>query len=389
MINRIKKIKIHINIKTFPSILKNLFLAVFGLLKSIFRLLASMPGVFSYIFSNIKSFFLIRSFWGRTNFYTRYFQAVIIFLTVSLFLTGVFTKLSAVGDTNFTKDTFASITNGNIDVVQQGVGIQTVVANSGLNFKYSQYVTQSTDNLDSIAKAFGVSKDTIKWANQSVINYFTETFNTGVTLFIPEINGVLYEVQAGDTVDSVVAKAHGDKFQVIEINQLVAPTFTLAPGARILIPNGSLDAPPPPATYYYYTGPAVDVTVLAGISFINPMGSCGGYIISQPFWAGHNGVDLAGPYGCPIVAAADGVVDYVGWSNYGEGNMVRIYHGNGVYTSYYHGSGYGNISLGQHVSAGEIILYEGMTGKATGPHCHFGLRLGAYNFIDPRPYVPY
>ncbi|MEO6728592.1 MAG: M23 family metallopeptidase [Candidatus Dojkabacteria bacterium] len=392
MINKVKNIKITINIKAFPVIVKKTFLAAFRLLKVFLRLIGSIPSRLSLIFSNIKAFFLVRSFWGRTNFYTRYFQAIIIFLTIALFLTGVFTKLTAVGDTNLSVDTFASISNGNIDVAQQGVGIQTIVANSGLNFKYTQYITQTTDNLESIANAFEVSKDTIKWANQSVINYFSETFSSGATLFIPEINGVLYEVQAGDNVDSVVAKAHGDKFQVIEINQLVAPAFTLSPGARILIPNGQLDAPPPPAPptpIYYYTGPPVDVSALGGISFINPMGSCGGYIISQPFWAGHNGVDLAGSYGCPIVAAADGVVDYVGWSNYGEGNMVRIYHGNGVYTSYYHGSGYGNISAGQHVGAGEVILYVGTTGYATGPHLHFGLRLGANNFIDPRPYVPY
>ncbi len=308
---------------------------------------------------------------------------------MTLFLTGIFTKLTAVANGDITPDVFSSISNGNIDVAEQGAGTQTLTSSPGRNFNVTQYVTTSADNLDGIASKFGVSKDTIKWANQSLINYFTETFDTGVTLFIPEINGVLYEVQAGDTVDSVVAKGHGDKFQVIEINQLQAPDFTLSPGTRILIPNGKLDAPPPPTPVYYYTGPPVDVSVLAGISFINPMGSCPGYIISQPYWAGHNGVDLAGPYGCPLVAAADGVVDYVGWSNYGEGNMVRIYHGNGVYTSYYHGSGYGNISKGQHVSAGEVILYEGATGNATGPHLHFGLRLGAYNFIDPRPYVPY
>lgn len=389
LIKRLKNVRVQINLKTIPLLLKNIFLGVFKLLKAVFSLIFSIPSRFSYIFSNIKSFLLVRSFWGRTNFYSRSFQASIILLTLTLFLTGVFTKLTAVGNANLTQDTFASIGNGNIDVLEQGAGTQTLASSPGLNVEYTQYVTKDSDNLESIAGAFGVSKDTIKWANQSVINYFTESFTSGSTLFIPKINGVLYEVQSGDNVDSVVAKAHGDKFQVIEINQLVAPSFTLSPGTRILIPNGKLDAPPPPATYYYYSGPAVDVSVLAGISFVNPMGLCPGYIISQPYWAGHNGVDLAGSYGCPEVAAADGVVDYVGWSNYGEGNMVRIYHGNGVYTSYYHGSAYGNISLGQHVSAGEIILYVGTTGLATGPHLHFGLRLGAYNFIDPRPYVPY
>jgi len=340
-----------------------------------------------------QSQIIARSHWGRSTLYKKLIHSAIVGITVVVFATGLNARVSLSADSKITYE--GVIEYQNVDTLQQGAFVETQITVSGsLNFSVNEYVVQPGDSVQAIADMFAVSKDTIKWANPK-IDYYSEGLDAGDKLVIPEIDGVLYQVQEGDTVDSVLTKTSGDRFQVIEVNQLLAPEFKLTPTSLILIPGGKLDIPPKPvpvqqsATYYYYTGPAVDVSVLAGISFINPMGACGGYSISRGYLPWHNGVDLSGAHGCPILAVASGVIDYIGWSNWGEGNMVRIYHGNGVYTSYYHGSGFGAFSVGQSVNQGDVIMYEGSTGNSTGPHLHFGLRLGGYDFIDPSPYVPY
>ncbi|WP_454885948.1 M23 family metallopeptidase [Sphingomonas oryzagri] len=94
----------------------------------------------------------------------------------------------------------------------------------------------------------------------------------------------------------------------------------------------------------------------------------------------HQGVDLAAPYGTPIVAAADGVVRFAGWHG-GHGNFVQIAHDGEL------GTGYGHMSRiivrpGETVQQGELIGYVGSTGLSTGPHCHFEVYRGGTP-IDP------
>ncbi|MBQ7839408.1 MAG: peptidoglycan DD-metalloendopeptidase family protein [Lachnospiraceae bacterium] len=98
----------------------------------------------------------------------------------------------------------------------------------------------------------------------------------------------------------------------------------------------------------------------------------------------HNGVDFAASTGTPILAAYDGKV--VGASyNSSMGNYVMIDHGDGLYTIYMHASKL-YVSSGQMVSKGEKIAAVGSTGRSTGPHLHFGVRLnGAY--VSPWNYL--
>lgn len=357
-------------------------------------MLAKLPFELSKLFSDVKSFFLLRSFWGRTNFYNRTFQILLIFFTFVVFITGLTGRLITVSEQSESSLIGRSISNnGNIDTISQGAGIQSITASNGVNFKVNEYTTSDSDNLEIIAGKFGISKDTIKWANQSTIDYFSESFKSGSVLKIPELNGVLYEVQAGDTLDSVLSKTSGDKFQVTEINQLGPPNYSLPEKGIIFIPNGSLPAPAKPTqNYYYYVNPEVDYSALAGIQFYNPMSACG-YTISRGFtgqytYGLHDGIDFSAAPGCPEKAAASGRVYYAGYAAGGQGNMVAIDHGNGVYTLYYHASEI-FVRVGQYVNAGDIISSVGDTGYAFGYHLHFSLRLGAYTFIDPAPYVPH
>jgi len=101
----------------------------------------------------------------------------------------------------------------------------------------------------------------------------------------------------------------------------------------------------------------------------------------------HEGIDLAGPLGSPIVAAGDGVVIDAGPAE-GFGLWVVIQHDNGDVTIYGHMYHY-YVTVGEHVSAGQHIADIGANGQATGPHLHFGVRLGGPNgpYVDPVPWL--
>ena len=83
----------------------------------------------------------------------------------------------------------------------------------------------------------------------------------------------------------------------------------------------------------------------------------------------HDGVDIAGKLGEPVMAVAAGVVTYAG-KRYGYGNLVEINHGNGFVTRYGHNSMV-KVKVGQTVSKGQVVALMGSTGRSTGPHVHF------------------
>ena len=98
----------------------------------------------------------------------------------------------------------------------------------------------------------------------------------------------------------------------------------------------------------------------------------------------HNGVDLAAPSGTPVYATADGLVGKAQyWGSYG--NYVQIEHGGELQSRYAHLSDY-VVAAGERVQKGELIGYVGSTGRSTGPHLHYEVRI-AGEAVDPRPYM--
>jgi murein DD-endopeptidase MepM/ murein hydrolase activator NlpD len=87
----------------------------------------------------------------------------------------------------------------------------------------------------------------------------------------------------------------------------------------------------------------------------------------------HSGVDISCHYGQPVLAPADGTVTYADFYN-GYGRMLQIDHGNGISTRYGHLSGFA-VADGQSVRRGEVIAYVGLTGRSTGPHLHYEVRI--------------
>ena len=98
----------------------------------------------------------------------------------------------------------------------------------------------------------------------------------------------------------------------------------------------------------------------------------------------HAGLDFRGPTGAPVYAAARGKVAFVG-RRPGYGNCVEIDHGNGLRTRYAHMSAF-RTRVGQSVMAGQPIGAVGSTGRSTGPHLHFEVRLHGEP-VNPRPFL--
>ncbi|MCS6911386.1 MAG: M23 family metallopeptidase, partial [Anaerolineales bacterium] len=103
-------------------------------------------------------------------------------------------------------------------------------------------------------------------------------------------------------------------------------------------------------------------------------------------WRWHPGLDLGGEYDEPIYAADSGVVVYSGWNTYGYGNTVILDHGNGWHTLYAHFNSV-LVTCGEAVTQGQIIGLAGSTGRSTGPHLHFEMRLGG-GYVNPWNYLP-
>ncbi|MGP5054472.1 M23 family metallopeptidase [Brachybacterium paraconglomeratum] len=99
------------------------------------------------------------------------------------------------------------------------------------------------------------------------------------------------------------------------------------------------------------------------------------------YYKGHDGVDFGAACGAPVKAAKSGTVVAVEY-HHASGNRVKIDHGNGVVTGYYHLQGF-NTSVGATVAQGDTIGYVGSTGRSTGCHLHFAKMDEAGNYSDP------
>ncbi len=241
--------------------------------------------------------------------------------------------------------------------------------------RISVYSVLPGDTLSEIATMFGVSMNTILWANDLKS---AKDVHPGDILTILPVSGIERVIKKGDTLKSLAKKYGADASDIAFYNGL-DPSETLDIGTTIIIPGGELQtsakAPSAksgsriPAELYRGGGLS-----LSGF-FSNPVP---GAILTQDIH-GRNGVDLGAAFGTPVYAAASGIVIIArnsGW-NGGYGKYVVITHDNGTQTLYSHMQNV-IVSYGQSVLQGQVIGYIGSTGRSTGPHLHFEVR-GAAN----------
>lgn len=230
------------------------------------------------------------------------------------------------------------------------------------------YTVTPGDTPGSIAEQFGISLNTLLWAN-NIRN--ANIIKIGDELVILPVSGVKYEVKKGDTIETIARKFKGDAGEILGFNGL-AIGEELEVGSVIIIPDGELA--PSPAV------PASRIASSAGLPeyrgyFLRPI--IGGRKSRGPH--GFNGIDLANSCGLPVLASADGAVIIArssGW-NGGYGRYIVVSHPNGTQTLYAHLASLLS-SVGRHVNQGGAIGTIGSTGNSTGCHVHFEVR-GAKN----------
>ena len=236
--------------------------------------------------------------------------------------------------------------------------------------KLITYTVKSGDTLTGIAKKFGISMMTLWWANHLAAK---DVLHIGEKLQIPPVNGLVIVVKAGDTLDSIAALTGMSADDIVAYNNLTDRTLVL--GQVLIIPDARGEpiavaavAPKPVSTTRRTSsGGGHAPATYSGGRFYWPVP--GGYI-SQYFHYGHPAIDIAAPEGTRVLAAAAGTVIFAGWNNNGGGYQVWIAHGSGLFTTYNHMSAV-LVSVGQHVGRAQQVGRVGMTGNATGPHCHF------------------
>ena len=270
------------------------------------------------------------------------------------------------------------------------------------------YKVQKKDTPQAIARKFGLKTDTILLNNESVRN---KKMKPGDTLTFPSIDGMYYKIQKGDTL-AKIAKKYGISVVDIVDNNNINPK-RLKAGTELFLKGVTLkkvkeleekavaaqqakeDKKDKKKSKDKGQVPAVDTGSSGtgssaedndnqnyssgGAGFICPVRYAG---ISSPFgnryhpvlrrYILHTGVDLVAKY-VPLRAAKAGVVTFAGNMS-GYGKIIIINHGNGYETRYAHLSVI-STNVGEHVNQGDLIGKTGNSGRTTGAHLHFEIRV--------------
>jgi len=229
------------------------------------------------------------------------------------------------------------------------------------------YEVKEGDSPAKIAEAFGITTNTLLWANGLSGSSYIKP---GQKLVILPVSGVRHEVKSGDTVSAIVKKYGGQEDKIIAFNNL-PPDGALKPGMTLIIPDGRMPAVSTPRPAAPSSGG--NLPALSGY-FAYPTT---GYNWGRLHY--YNAVDIANSCGTPIYAAAAGIIGEAVSTgtcrscNRGYGLYILIEHPNGTKTRYAHLNGL-LVSQGQYVNQGQPIGYMGNTGTVyglTGCHLHF------------------
>jgi len=262
-----------------------------------------------------------------------------------------------------------------------------------------EYSVTTGDSVFGIAQSFNLHPETILWANYDQLNDSPDMLNPGMQLNVPPVDGVYYQWQEGDTLDSVAAKFETNVQDILswEGNNFDLTNPQVEPKQWIMIPNGHREFRQWLVPTIARSNSGVSKSVLGpGACEGDYSGAYGSGSFAWPtashtlsgndFWSGHLGIDIAGALGDGVFASDAGVIVFAGWAYGGYGNMVMIDHGNGYQTLYAHLSSV-SAACGQSVYTGSYIGAVGSTGNSTGPHLHFEVRYMG-GFISPWYVLP-
>jgi len=258
--------------------------------------------------------------------------------------------------------------------------ISTTEAETRQRDKIASYTVEEGDNINYIAKKFGLSVNTMLWAN-NLTSY--SIIRPGDKLTILPSNGLVHKIIKGDTLSKIAKKYNAESEKIIEVNKL-ASADDLTLGENLIIPNGVKPATPVYSLRTNWSPAPASAAAIKGSGSMLWPSTC--RRITQYFGWRHSGIDIACPRNSAIYAADSGTVIKAqgGW-NGGYGIYIIIDHGNGLQTLYGHLSKL-YVKSGDQVNKGDAIGAEGSTGRSTGPHVHFEVRQAGYR-KNPLSYI--
>jgi len=262
--------------------------------------------------------------------------------------------------------------------------------------KITTYTVKNGETIGQIATKFGISKNTILYANTNIKN---NVLKTGQILIILPVDGVSYTVKKGDTIASIAKAYKADSNDISEYNDISDKDLQI--GDKIIVPGGTIIKKVSPVVVPKVEKEQPKVQEPEKIEtqpdrgqnnsdISEGNGIADGYIWPLPRGVGRvsqrlhddNAYDIAAPKGTPIYAIADGTVLIADGSGYngGYGLYVVIDFNDGGQAIFGHMSKVATFA-GEVLKKGDVIGYVGSTGRSTGNHVHIGYRGG-----KPNPY---
>ena len=229
----------------------------------------------------------------------------------------------------------------------------------------------SGETLLSIAARYEITPQTIAY-NNGIKD--TAEVRPGQTLVIPPIDAAIHVVREGDTLAAIAASFGADPDTVRTVNSVAFEPADVTTGRVLLVPV-------PEGLYPGFRLRVSDAPRVFAPRISWPTQG----IVTQLFGGAHTGIDIAAPYGTPVVASDSGTVTWVGWRGSG-GLAVCVLVDWGLEVCDYHLSAT-NVELGERVVAGQRIASVGSTGVSTGPHVHWEARTNGV-LVDPMTYAP-
>jgi murein DD-endopeptidase MepM/ murein hydrolase activator NlpD len=233
------------------------------------------------------------------------------------------------------------------------------------------HTVTSGETLLSVAADYGVTPQTLAY-NNGIKD--TAQVRPGQSLVIPPIDAAIHVVRDGETLTGIAASFGADADTVRAVNSVAFEPADVTAGRVLLIPM-------PEGRYPGFRLVVRDAPRVFAPRIRWPTDG----IVTQLFSSVHTGIDIAAPYGTPVVASDSGTVTEVGWRGSG-GLSVCVLLDWGLEVCDYHLSST-NVELGERVVVGQRIASVGSSGVSTGPHVHWEARTNGV-LVDPMTYAP-
>ena len=262
-----------------------------------------------------------------------------------------------------------------------------------------EYTVESGDAIFSIASKYNITPESLLWSNYDVLKDDPHSIRPGQVLTIPPTDGILYEWEEGDTVETVAAEFEANVDDILSWsgNQLDLTNPEIETGDVVMIPGGQREFQQWVVPTYSVGGDGVlsslpsNCVLTDNSAYYYGTGfliwpAANHFLSGNDYWSGHLAIDIAAGLGAPIYASDSGIVTFAGWNSNGYGYVVMVDHLNGYSTLYAHLSQIA-VSCGSGVYQGQVLGYAGSTGNSTGPHLHYEVRyLGG--FLNPWTVLP-